>query len=46
MEDVYQSCMSPKHWFQFVDDTAIVTALEKLNQLLCNVFNNGLSGPT
>ena len=34
----YQGCLSPKHWFQFADDTAIVTALEKDKQLLCNVF--------
>ena len=38
MEYVYQGCLSPKHWFQFADDTAIVTALEKDNHLLCNVF--------
>ena len=30
--------MSPKHWFQFADNTAIVTALERDNQLLCNAF--------
>ena len=30
--------LSPKHWFQFADDTAIVTALERDNQLLCNAF--------
>ena len=35
---VYQGCLSHKHWFQFANDTAIVTALEKDNQLLCNVF--------
>ena len=35
---VYQGCLSPKHWFQFAEDTAIVTALEKDNQLLCNAF--------
>ena len=38
MEYVYQGCLSPKHCFQFADDTAIVTALEKDNHLLCNVF--------
>ena len=32
---VYQGCLSPK---QFANDAAIVTALEKDNQLLCNVF--------
>ena len=34
----YQVCLKPKHWFQFADDTAIVTALESDNQHLCNVF--------
>ena len=33
---VYNGALSPKHWFQFADDTAIVTALERDNQLLCN----------
>ena len=27
-----------KHWFQFADDTAIISALQEDNQLLCNVF--------
>ena len=35
---VYQGCLTPKHWFQFADDTAIVTSSESDNQLLCNVF--------
>ena len=35
---VYNGALSPKHWFQFADDTAIVTALERDNQLLCNAF--------
>ena len=35
---VYHGALSPKHWFQFLDDTAIVTALERDNQLLCNAF--------
>ena len=34
----YHGALSPKHWFQFLDDTAIVTALERDNQLLCNAF--------
>ena len=34
----YQNCLRPKHWFQFADDTTIVTALESDNQHLCNVF--------
>ena len=32
---VYNGPLSPKHWFQFADDTAIVTTLERDNQLLC-----------
>ena len=28
-----------RHWFQFADDTAITTAYETDNQLLCNVFS-------
>ena len=35
---VYENTLSPKHWFQFADDTAIATALEYDNQLLLNVF--------
>ena len=35
---VYENTLSPKHWFQFADDTAIATALESDNQLLLNVF--------
>ncbi|CAB4043819.1 Hypothetical predicted protein, partial [Paramuricea clavata] len=31
--------MYPRHWFQFADDTAILSAHEEDNQLLCNVFN-------
>ena len=34
----YHEALRPKHWFQFADDTAIVTALEQDNQLLCNAF--------
>ena len=34
----YQNCFRPKHWFQFADDTAIVTTLDSDNQHLCNVF--------
>ena len=29
----------PRHWFQFADDTAIVSALEEDNQHLCNGFS-------
>ena len=35
---LYHEALRPKHWFQFADDTAIVTALEQDNQLLCNAF--------
>ena len=35
---VYEGCLSPKHWLQFADDTALVTALENDNQYLCNAF--------
>ena len=31
--------MYPRHWFQFADDTAILSAHEGDNQLLCSVFN-------
>ena len=34
--------LSPRHWFQFADDTAIIT-LEGDNQLLCNVFSKWTS---
>ena len=34
----YKNCLSSKHWFQFVDDSAIATALERDNQCLCKVF--------
>ena len=36
---VYDNTITPKHWFPFADDTAIVTALESDNQLLVNVFS-------
>ena len=29
----------PRHWFQFADDTAIVSALEEDHQHLCNAFS-------
>ena len=29
----------PRNWFQFADDTAIITALQEDNQLLCNAFS-------
>ena len=36
---VYDISSNLRHWFQFADDTAIVTALEGVNQLLCKVFS-------
>ena len=35
---VVEKTLSPCHWFQFADDTAIVTALEEDNQRLLNLF--------
>ena len=35
---VYNGDVQLKHWMQSADDTAIVTALEVDNQLLCNGF--------
>ena len=34
----YCDIMSPCHWFQFVDDTILVTSTEEDSQLLLNVF--------
>ena len=38
MTYVYNGGVQPKHWMQFADDAAIVTALESDNQLLCINF--------
>ena len=35
---IAEKILSPRHWFQFADDTAIVTALEEDNQRLLNLF--------
>ena len=35
MGHFYQNCL---RWFQFSDDTAIVTTFESYNQHICNVF--------
>ena len=35
---VAEKTLSPRHWSQFADDTAIVTALEEDNQRLLNLF--------
>ena len=40
---VYDGCISPKHWMQFADDTAIVTSLESDNQHLINALSKWAS---
>ena len=35
---VLDKMLSPRHWFSFSSDTAIITVLEGEKQLLCNVF--------
>ena len=35
---VADKILPPRHWFQFADDTAIVTSLQEDNKQLCNVF--------
>ena len=40
---VLDKILSLRYWFQFADDTAIITALEGDNQLLCNVFTKWTS---
>ena len=37
---VLDKIFSPRHWFQFTDNTAIITTLEEDNQLLCNVWTS------
>ena len=34
----YCNIMSPCHWFQFADDSALVTSIEEDSQVLLNVF--------
>ena len=34
----YCDYLRPRHWFQFADDTALITASEEDNQALLNVF--------
>ena len=34
----YCDTMNPRHWFQFADDSALVTSTEEDTQLLLNVF--------
>ena len=40
---VSDKILSPCHWFQFADNTAIITALEGDNQLLCSVLTKWTS---
>ena len=35
----YNNILTPKHWFQFADDAAVVTGLESENQELLNAFS-------
>ena len=35
---VFDTILNPRSWFQFADDTCIVSAHEEDNQLLCNAF--------
>ena len=35
----YNNILTPKHWFQFADDAAVVTGLESENQVLLNAFS-------
>ena len=41
---VYNEGVQSKHWMQFADDTAIVTALES-DKFSVMVFWNGAAGP-
>ena len=34
----YENALSPRHWFQFADDTALATATQEDSQALLNVF--------
>ena len=35
----YNNILTPKHWFQFAEDAAVVTGLESENQVLLNAFS-------
>ena len=37
----FSSTLHPRHWFQFADDSAIVTSTEKDNQLLLGAIQKG-----
>ena len=34
----YCDTLTPRHWFQFADDSALVTSIEEDSQALLNVF--------
>ena len=34
----YTNALSPRHWFQFADDTALATATQEDSQALLNVL--------
>ena len=40
----YQHCLRPKHWFQFADDTAIVTILREIINTYVTFSPNVLPG--
>ena len=40
---VLDKILSPRHWFQFANNTAIITTSEGHNQLLCNVLTKWTS---
>ena len=35
----FNECLTPRHWFQFADDTAVITSSSEDNQLLLHVFS-------
>ena len=35
----YTNALTPRHWFQFVDDTALATVTQEYSQALLNVFS-------
>ena len=35
----YSNALTPRHWFQFTDDTALATATQEDSQALLNVFS-------
>ena len=39
MEYNYTNALSPRHWFQFADDTALATASQEDSQAFLNVLS-------